>query len=60
MLTIESAARITAVIVSIGILQSSLQLLLSLKEFWSSGLFDWNSRQILTRPGFDRLANVTT
>jgi hypothetical protein len=50
MLTIESAARITAVIVSIGILQSSLQLLLSLKEFFSSGLFDWNSRQILTRP----------
>ena len=50
MLTIESAARITAVIVSIGILQGSLQLLLSLKEFCSSGLFDWNSRQILTGP----------
>ncbi|TFD72686.1 hypothetical protein [Cryobacterium gelidum] len=49
MLTIESAARITAVIVGIGILQGSLQLLLSLKEFGSSGLFDWNSRQILAR-----------
>ena len=46
MLTIESAARITAVIVGIGILQGSLQLLLSVKEFGSSGLFDWNSRQI--------------
>ena len=49
MLTIESAARITAVIVGIGIFQSSLQLLLSLKEFFSSGLFDWNSRQTLTK-----------
>jgi len=50
MLTIESAARITAVIVGIGILQSSSQLLLSVKEFCSSGLFDWNSRQILAKP----------
>ncbi|MDH6238363.1 hypothetical protein [Cryobacterium sp. CG_9.6] len=49
MLTIESAARITAVIVGIGILQGSLQLLFSLKEFGSSGLFDWNSRQILAK-----------
>ena len=49
MLTIEIAARITAVIVGIGILQSSSQLLLSVNEFCSSGLFDWNSRQILTR-----------
>ena len=49
MLTIESAARITAVIVGIGILQGSLQLLFSLKEFGSSGLFDWNSRQVLAR-----------
>ena len=49
MLTIESAARITAVIVGIGILQGSLQLLLSVKEFGSSGLFDWNSRQVLAR-----------
>ena len=48
MLTIETAARITAVLVSIGILQGSLQLLVSLKDFRSSGLFDWNSRQILT------------
>ena len=47
MLTIESAARITAVIVSIGILQGSVQLLLSLKEFRASGLFAWNSRQAL-------------
>ncbi|SFH37296.1 MULTISPECIES: hypothetical protein [Cryobacterium] len=49
MLTIESAARITAVIVGIGILQGSLQLLFSLKEFGLSGLFDWNSKQILAR-----------
>ena len=49
MLTIETAARITAVIVGIGILQGSLQLLLSLKAFGSSGLFDGNSRQITTR-----------
>jgi len=49
MLTIESAARITAVIVGIGILQGSLQLFLSLKEFGSSGLFDWNSRQLRAR-----------
>jgi len=49
MLTIESAARITAVIVGIGILQGSLQLLVSLREFNASGLFDWNSRQILAR-----------
>ena len=48
MLTIDDAARITAILVGIGILQSSLQLLLSLKEFRSSGLFDWSSRQILT------------
>jgi len=47
MLTIESAARITAVIVGIGILQGSLQLLLSLKEFRASGLFAWNSRQAM-------------
>ena len=49
MLTIESAARITAVIVGIGILQSSSQLLLSMNEFFSSGLFDWNTRQILSK-----------
>ncbi len=49
MLTIETAARITAVIVGIGLLQSSTQLLLSLREFFSSGLFDWNSRQVLTK-----------
>ena len=49
MLTIEIAARITAVLVGIGILQGSVQLLLSVKEFRSSGLLDWNSRQTLTR-----------
>jgi hypothetical protein len=55
MLTIEIAARITAVLVGIGILQSSAQLLLSVKEFRSSGLLDWNSRQALTRsPGASR------
>ena len=50
MLTIEAAARITAIIVAIGLLQSSLQLLSSWKEFCSGGLFDWNSRQVLNRP----------
>ena len=49
MLTIESAARITAVIVGIGLLQSSLQLLSGLKEFCSDGLFDWNSTQVRNR-----------
>ena len=45
MLTIELAARITAVLVGIGLLQSSVQLLLSVTEFRASGLLDWNARQ---------------
>lgn len=47
MLTIELAAQITAVVVAIGLLLSSVQLLSGLGEFRSSGLFDWNSRRVV-------------
>lgn len=48
MLTIEIAARVTAILVGIGMLQNSLELLSGSRQFITGGLFDWNSRRILS------------
>jgi len=57
MLTIESAARITAIIVAIGFFISSAQLLLSVKAYIAGGMFDWNSARVrsTSRRGVRRL-----
>lgn len=50
MLSIDLAARIMAILVGIGVLQSSLELLSLHRELVSDGLFDWRTAHILHRP----------
>jgi hypothetical protein len=45
MLTVETAARIAAILVGVGILQSALVLLIGFRRFRSTGLFEWNGLQ---------------